>query len=654
MSLKILDYGRPNPFGEIIGRSNRLAWPVHAYRVTLPKGSSDGDSLNPFERVILKLLESVGRMDERALADETRIPLDFVKGILLRLRDKGFINEHNRIEKRKEDGSDGKAEEVPVFATALLFRELATGRLLPFLHLLDDSNPLRKREEEMFGKRIPANDAYRQSMPTPQDAISVLRAMKKRLFAFGRNDRLPSVLQISIARSPESYFLDCPIAIQKSDGEFRIADPFGSGFSLIFEIAFSQLLEQDSQLSDWLLKWKQELRNPRPPRQDNSEERPKELFETDANWQRYPKLVANLRPSKNAAFRSISKIHASIEWALFYACCSRPFEDAIAELRLTTQLEHYTLLERAALSLGLEPPQFGFRAVPEGMLIGFQDGKANLGTVLAIALLQAERDETHPLRRIGSLRRDFINRLLDNKRQRDEKGHGKGGADSPDVELPAETFMREMVHMLVPDIRFADTPAAGPDTAARADSLLDARASIQGEFGFKAFNRLGANLQDRLIHVERFWLGSKDGDDALVFIFDLCAAIQAKFRQILLGRLPTELRDSEFITAAQTNALKSNLGQLPKCLRTVKPLEIRKTLQGNDNSTLGACVVAFLLMADEDALRGIGDSQPTFIDDISRVITLRGHGNEPLPMPREDVKAIRKSSYTTIKTLQET
>ena len=41
------------------------------------------------------------------------------------------------------DNLEGQEEKGPVFVTALLFRELATGRVLPFLHLLNDGNPLR-------------------------------------------------------------------------------------------------------------------------------------------------------------------------------------------------------------------------------------------------------------------------------------------------------------------------------------------------------------------------------------------------------------------------------------------------------------------------------------------------------------------------------
>jgi hypothetical protein len=655
MLLKLLDYGRPKPFGETIGGLRCLAWPVDTYRVTLPKASNDGDGLNPFERVILKLLDAVGAMDAHALLDETRIPLDLVKGILLRLRDKGLIDEHNVLIKRKGDNLKDQEDENPVFVTALLFRELATGKILPFLHFLDDTNPLRKKERGEKDRFcvIDWEDVQKKNPPAPRDVVTSLRAMNKRSVAFGRENKLTAVQQITIAHSPETFYLECPIAVQKSDGEFRIADPFGNGFSLVLERAFVELLEQNPQLSQWLLKWKRSLSNTHPANQDGADERPKEPFENDTNWQRYPKLVASLRPSQNTRFRSISKIHASFEWALFYACCRRPFEDAVVKLKFTGQLEHHTLLENAAQVVGLQLPEFGLRPVPLGKLFDFQNGQAELGTVLAIAILQAEKDESHPLRRIASLHRDLISRLLVIKKYRDEKGHGKGGSDSADTELPADPFMREIVHALLPDIIFADTPVEGIGKDARADSLLDARASIQSEFGFKAFNRLGANLQDRLIHAERFWPPPKEGDDAIVFACDLYAALQASFHSTLSRKLPPDIIDSEFIAASQKKMHEIGLGELAECFRTVKPSAIRQTLQGNDQ-TLGACVIAFLLMSDDDTLRSIADTHPSFIDDIAIAITARGHGNEPLPLSYADIKKLRKATYSTIKTLLET
>lgn len=654
MTLELLDYGSPNPFSETIGKRRCLAWPAHAFRVTLPIASGDGDGLNPFERVILKLFDAVGAMNADAMAAETRIPHDLVKGILLRLRDKGFIDEHNAIIKRKRDDLEGPKEQLPVFATAFLFRELATGRILPFLHLQNDTNPLRKKEsEDKFIRSIRWDDAHKETLPSPRDVISALRAMKRRSAAFGRGDITPAVQQIMIARPPEFYFLKCPIAIQKSDGEFRIADPFGNGFSLILESAFRQLLEQDDKLAAWVDGWKQSLINPSRPKAGDLKDQPREPFDNEANLQRYPNLVAILRPSRNTPFRSIAMIHASLEWALFYASYRRPFKDAITSLRITGHLDHSALLENAAQSIGLALPEFGLKPIPEGKIIDFQNGLAELRTVLAIAILQAEKDDSHPLHRIASLHSDFISRLLDIKKQRDAKGHGKGGIDAPAVELADEPFLREIVHALLPDIRFADTPIAQTDKDVQADSLLEARASIQSEFGFKAFNRLGANLQNRLIHAERFWLSCTNGEDALVFACDLYAAVQSAFEKELVGKLPPDISDSEFVHTAEKKASNAGLCEaLPKCLRNVKVMAIRQTLQGA-SQTLGSCVIAFLLISDADTLGAILDSQPSFLDDMENVITRRGHGNSPLPLPKEDIAKLRKAAYSTIKTLLE-
>jgi hypothetical protein len=647
--LKLLDYGQPNPFGGIIGRPRKLAWPVNAYRVTLPRTLINGK--NPLERVILKLLDAVGVMDARKLADETCIPLDLVKSILLRLQDKALIDDHNAIIEQECDGSEGWEDHAPVFRTALLFRELATGKILPFLHWFDDTNPLRINEgEEKQFRSIQWNNVHKKNTPTQRDVINALRAMKRRSAAFGRDEKMPAVQQITIANSPETYQLNCPIAIQKSDAEFRIADPFGNGFSLILENAFEQLLEQDDKLSGWLRDWKLLLSNPHTHKQDK---KPKEPFDSEANWQRYPKLIANLRPSRNMPFRSVAQIYASIEWALFYACCHRPFEHVITRLKFTAQAEHSALLVDAAENAGLAPPKLCFRPIREGKFIDFQNEKAELETVLAIAILQASSDESHPLRGIAASYTNFIDRLLDIKNKRSERAHGKGGADAPEKEFSEEPFMREIIHKLVPEIVFADTPVVALNKDVRADSLLDARASIQNEFGFKTFNRLGVNLQERLVHAERFWLSCESDDDALGFVSDLYAAVQSAFGMALAGKLPPDVGDTELIKTAEKKAGDAGLCKgFPDCLNRVKPLSIRQTLQGSIQ-TLGACVITFLLMADDDALHALSGSQPSFVNDMAIIVSRRGHGNEPLPLPKNDIAKLRKSAFTTIKTLME-
>lgn len=649
MPLKLLDYGKTSPFGETLGRPRNLAWPVTAYRVTLPERVSEwGDGLNPFERVILKLLDAGGARDGESLEQETCIPGDLVQFVLLRLRDKAFIDEHHVIVEQRRNKWENNAEEPTVFVTAVLFRELATGKVLPFLHQLDDDTPLKKKEDDKRFWTIRYDDGHKENPPSPRDVISASRAMKKRSSAFGEETRLPRVQQITIAQEPELYYLDCPIAIQKSDGDFRIADPFGNGFSLVLEHAFNCLLEQDSSLSDWLMNWKQSLSNPKLEHQISEHIEP---YDNSSNWGRYPKLLANLI-LRDTQFRTILKIHAAFEWALFYACAQRPYDSVISHLRLTDQTEHPDLLAAAARKIGLTPPQHGFRPVWGGKLDDFLAGKAEVGTVLSIAILMAANDASHPLRRVAAKNQDFIIQLFDMKRKRDAQGHGQGKVNKGEIELPEESFMRDTVSALLPSVVFSNTSSVEVNKDAVADLLLDARTSIQSEFGFGLFNRLGTDLQGRLIHAEKFWLTCSDGDDALAFACDLYAAVQRAFRQKLSGVLRPDVADSELRILAQDNASQAGLERLPEKLCNVNPVAIQKTLQGDDQ-TLGACVVAFLVVSNADDLFSVADIQPSFLSDVETIVMRREHGNQPLPLPKADIRELRRSSLSTVKTLLE-
>jgi hypothetical protein len=654
MSLILLDYGKPTPFGEVVGGIRNLAWPVNAYRLTMPIPSKDSMSLNAFERVILKLIDAGGARDSEVLAQETCIPKDLVHCVLLRLRDKSYIDDNNEILEQKRKDWRSKEEEPPVFTTALLFRELVGGKILPYLHVLNDENPLKKKEDEKNRfRRIRWDEAHTKGLPIPRDVICAMRAMRKRSRALGDETRLPAVQYITIASQPELYHLDCPIAIQKSDGEFRIADPFCNGFALMLESAFSRLLEKDNGLSEWLLKWRKNISNPSQDSEDTQAVNQKEPYDNDENWGLYRKLIANLLPGPHKQYRSIRRIHAALEWTFFYSCAQRACDSVVQELKLTNHSEHPTLLENAARTILLDVPQNGLHPVRMGKLGDFLSGKASLETDLSLALLMAARDASHPLRRIALMYPDLIIRLFNIKKSRDELGHGTGKVRLRDVRLPEDTFMQEVVAALLPALRFSDAATvAEVDEDAVADTLIAARTSVQSEFGFALFNRLGKNLQDRLIAAERFWLSCNDGDDALALACDLYAALQGLFRRVLAGVVPPDIADSEYSVTAQRNAEGVGLGDLPDCLLTAKRSAIRETLQGNDQS-LQSCVVAMLIVFEPDALLAIGHMHSSFITDVAHVIDRRGHGNEPLPLPRKQILEMRNAAYRTMKTLLE-
>jgi hypothetical protein len=420
---------------------------------------------------------------------------------------------------------------------------------------------------------------------------------------------------------------------------------------LLLENSFRQLREQDEneKLADSYLRWIQRLSNPNPNKPADTL---KEPFDNDANLGRCRKLVYVLRRQKGEQYRSIDQIYSALEWALFYACIQRQYGAAVSQLKFTNPEEQSKLLKEAAEKIGLDLPDNGFSPVPEGRLDDFLDGKAEMATVMAITLLLAKSDQSHPLHKIANKHPDFIIRLLNIRNKRSDQGHGKGKVQKYKVELPEDEFMRKIVTVLLPNFPFSDTPAAEVNKDLAADIMLDSRTNIQCEFGLKYFNRLGTDMQDRLIYAERFWPLYKDGDDARAFVFDLYAALQAMFRRRLSYILPPDINDSEFIELAEKKTKDAGLDGLPDFLRDVKPFRIRQTLQGND-PTLGACVIAFLIVSNEYTLKTISQIQPSFISDIANIIELRGHGNEPLFLKQDEIKKLRNSAYLTIKTLLE-
>ncbi len=676
--LKLLDYGNPNPFGETIGKPRHLGWPVNVYRVTLPSESDDGEGVNAFERVIMKLIDAGGYRETKMLAEETCMPESLVQCVLLRLQDRGYLDRYNQIVKQQRNKWAHDEDRQRVYVTALMFRELATGRILPFLHILSQDTPLKKKdqEEELINNRkryhgIYDDRALAAELPIPSDVIFALRAMKKRSrAAFGDDLRLPPVRQITIGPDPEPYHLDCLIAIQKSDSEYRIADPFGSGFSLVLENAFRQLLEQDSWWSNWLDDWKKGLTQRQMPSQNKKS---KEPYDNESNWGNYRNLISNLSShiKHDRQYRSIEEIHFSLEWALFYSCYQYPYDHAVNMLKLRNQSEHTALLQAAAEELSLELPKGGLYPVKEGKLNDFLNGKAEFGTVLSLALLIAESDTSHPLRRIAQKHPDFIVRLLKIKKERDAPGHGRGKVRRNSSELEQEPFMYEVISALLPAIRFSDTPVAEVDRDAIADAWMEARRSIQNEFTHALFNRLGTNLQDRLIMAEKFWLlcngknvtesskcvtASEATDshryDAQMFAWNLYGALQGTFRMTLSGVLPPDIKTTEYIASAREKADRCGLGELPKGLTTGSILPIFETLLGNDQ-TLRACAVAFLLVSDDESLCAIAQKSTRFLADIALVHERRRHGNEPLPLSKDEILDLRKAAYTTIKTLLE-
>lgn len=647
MALKLLDFGKPNPFAGIFGRPRNLGWPVQAFRVTIPTTGVGGDSLNAFERVILAVIEATDGHDVDALSSETCIPIDLVRTVLLRLRDRNLIDEDNMV--KRPGGIESSRNEM--YTTAVVFRELVGGKLLPYLHLLDDTTRLATKSMDDRAVRkvspTPAKDAG--APPSAKDVLSVITQMKRRSEAYARTAKTPAISQVRVGADAERFFLDCPIVIQQNDADFRIADPFGLGYSQLLESALAKRLETDEGLQRWMTEWRSSLsqRNSSEDAQSDA----KEPYENNQCRRRYPNLVHSLTPSRGQQHRSIEKLYAAIEWALFYSCDTRDARLAIRRLRQTSAADFSSLMAGAARRIGLDDPPHCYRPLAGGKLDDFQAGKAEMDTVLAIALLQADSDGTHPLNEIASSHPDFVIRLREIRSIRADHAHGQRGNGSSG-ESRFEPYVRETVNILVPEIRFSDSRSAASGADSQADHRLDARTSLLGQLGYKLVNDLGGSARDSLLDAEELWVAHQDGDDALPLISKFYACLQAVFRDKLIGSAVPALLETDYVPQAVMKAARAGLGTLPAALTSVKSFRVRETLQGNA-LTLGACVIAFLLVSSDDTLGALAESQPTFVEDLETILASRGHGNEAIPRSQVEAAAIRKSTIHSVRTLME-
>ena len=134
-------------------------------------------------------------------------------------------------------------------------------------------------------------------------------------------------------------------------------------------------------------------------------------------------------------------------------------------------------------------------------------------------------------------------------------------------------------------------------------------------------------------------------------IRDGYSALQALFRISLKQGTFAKVDESQYKSTARKRAERFGL-KYPVGLDSVREQMITATLEGNDQ-TLGACLIAFLLMMSDDVLADIAATTPDLFEQVAKVIALRQHGNIVVPMKKEQVREFCKSVYEVAKVILE-
>lgn len=685
-NMVILEYDRLDPhnlpFGGTMGKPRDIGWPVIAYRVTMPMPGLNQADVNPIQRLVVELLRAhwkpekgeVIEDDERLTIEETTgLPWDIVRCTLLKIQDKGLIDEYyeltNSGKSQLEPDADEKAqaEEDEKICTALVFREMIGGTVLPFVQVLTNESPLRKhvKSSDERIKKLKDNGEFFEAKISVHEVLGAYRRWRKLAQSYDvETVKLPDVRQIKIVGDLEYYYLKCPMAILSRDGDFAIADPFGYGMSSTLETVLRKWLaskgKHDVEFEDWLIEWNE---NTVVKTDETDEQQAKEPFENDYCKANYPNLVKNLRRTRSRQYLSIAQIYAAIEWAFFYYSSQFEARDVLTRLGFTNEKRFCHKMVGIAKKYGLvlkrkvgeNTERFEFKAITKKRIDDYKNSVPELISVFLILLLQMD-DATHAdrIRQFVRSHKWILLDLLDLKRNHDPEVHGKNNEEIGEKEYEKESrLMREIVKALLPDVPLTNEDRDAAMRVAFADQRQAAMAKLLRFFTFALWTDMDKNLKNYLISTERYrqFEFTEGGDDVMPMIRDGYSALQALFRISLKQGIFAKVDESQYKSTARKRAERFGL-KYPGGLDSVREQMITATLEGNDQ-TLGACLIAFLLMMSDDVLADIAATTPDLFEQVAKVIALRQHGNIVVPMSKGEVRDFCMSVYEVTKIILE-
>ncbi len=661
---KIFDFNDSTNPNFVIGRPREMAWPCKIFRITLPKSKRNSrHGLNVFELCILKLL-AYDRYDPKSLAEETCLPTDLVKIILLRLFDMGKIDRHYQLnpetleDLKKHDLE--KEYEPTEYETWAIFQECIAGTLLPMLvdaklksAEMTDSEGIvvgtgkNKKEVRLWHLPVLQRDL---EIPTVTDIISAIQTMIRRRKMSEGAYSIPKATYVSVASDPESCELRVRMVIQEN-GDWRIVNPFGKNWSLELESAYQKLLKENEKEKEAFQKWQSKYIGNGSQRNNNENNPRKASYETPDNWNRYSELIGTLRRGEKKG----TDVYAAIEWALFYALKNcESTRNQIQILLIDSRDNNEKHIQDAIKNLTSIGGQNPISSPFPNRIRGFQNSeKAEMQTVLPLALLVAKDDRQFALNKVFRLYPDFLSRISKLKDVRDKYMHGNSKF-SQSYGQDDYVFMKKVVTSLIPSIQFDDLPSEfRNDIEDIIDVRLNARIKLEGIFGVYLFDQMDNILQRELMDVEMFRnnnVNNPDNEtDALQCINNLYSAVQCAFRPLLVSDHSAR---KDPISEAQQKANRAGWGILPQSLQTIRSDLLQLTLEGKDQ-TLGASIVAWLILTDITVLSKIADKLPDFLLDLGKLLELRSHGNKSIIISKEKLNNIIQNIYKIIRTIME-
>ncbi len=440
-----------------------VLWPVLAWRVVAPVPKPQ--SLNLFQRTVLQLVRAgVNRLKD--VGDRLQIAVDLAGLVMTELQGLGLVDQVGAITTRGlqqlEDLEEEPAQETHV---GHVFSDPLTGKLWPRF-LLDDL-PVADVDLTEAGWPVllsgSAGDPWKDRtfvvLPGRNDSVNLVRpSASEVLRAAQRHGRqrefdevddernVPKMQKVSFIDSqPEPYLIALCLRHHES-GDWMVEDPFGHGESPVLREAIEKRLDTQVQLRAWI--------SPLVGG-DTSEPRLAEL-QAEATWKVEEQLTLAIREHSAVHERLVAMQRALLEAELDDApldkyndvllkaqrvvertlralpAASTEGQPAFQRLARSDKNFNQELLDSLADSLGFDSPlPRRLSSVRRGKVqYAETNGGGSLRPLLLLALLCADRQDAHPLRRAAKMYPKLLHDLDELASARDSAAH-----DGPHIRI---------------------------------------------------------------------------------------------------------------------------------------------------------------------------------------------------------------------------
>jgi hypothetical protein len=686
-----------------IASQDNILWPCHAFKVSIPIYTDR--KLNILEETVLRLCGSE-RADAERLSEITCLDKEMVSFILNRLFQLGYLSDRFEVTKKAnyllEKWDEGKQE----YVSATVYVDLIGGSLLPVVISNETKiDTLISRDKEYINFQVGStgsptkmralllqyDESHTKRTPTPEEIVLTIKRHKRLHKRFSVlhdfKGNMPNFFQegnaITVHDSPELIYLNCSVIIQQGNPDFLITEGFGYGFSSAFRKAFIAKAQTNKMLENWIseLKGKGLITKIEDKPFKNKEEvildNPSTLLTP------YPEIMAKLElaesnyidimkatPSstsqeydiKEKISQFFSGLYDALEWTFRQVVHENPAEPWEDVLAAQSKIHNKSLLIGFATKIGLLIPNSELSIldlVPEKMK-RYTNGTIEMQPLIALALAGAAHDTNHPLSRLVAYSRSslqFIERL---KEYRDKAKHGLGASMDFSIEelTNYRNTTRQMIMELIPS-RLNTREKSQESNNNDIDQLrLETRIKIESYFGLSVIQTMPHDLLEELTKIE-LYVGhlERDSETRITALNSIASALQIALYQAFSENSNTIDPKSDIKSMAKNKALEANFvllsDQLPPSIQTVNTKRIIQALNGI-NTTLGANLLAFLLLIDSEKLASLARSQPDMLLFICRVIEIRGHGNQlSVELNNNEMKKIKDEAYKIIKLLKE-